>query len=78
MHLAFEPFTTPVPHSVRLQRLVDAGAAAAVCIDPKDGRRVEYHNAGDWTVPEEAEAPLAVCDDIARARSVVAQDCRCG
>ena len=58
MHLAFEPFTTPVPHSVRLQRLVDAGAAAAVCIDPKDGRRVEYHNAGDWTVPEEAEAPL--------------------
>ena len=35
MHLAFEPFTTPEPHSVRLQRLADAGAAAAVCIDPR-------------------------------------------
>ncbi len=58
MHLALEPFTPPEPLDVRLEKLADAGASAVVCIDPKDGRRVEYHNAGDWRVPESAEAPL--------------------
>ncbi len=58
MHLAFAPFTRPEPHAIRLQKLADAGAAAVVCIDPKDGRRVEYHNAGDWCVPEKAEVSL--------------------
>ena len=58
MHLAFEPFTEPQPLDIRLDRLAQAGASAVVCIDPKDGRRVEYHNAGDWRVPETAEAPL--------------------
>ncbi len=58
MRIAYEPFTTPVPLADRLEALAAAGAVAAVCIDPKDGRRVEYHNAGDWRTPEKAEAPL--------------------
>ena len=29
-----------------------------VAIDPKDGRRVEYHNGGDWREPETAELPI--------------------
>ncbi|MBN60557.1 MAG: hypothetical protein CME20_04285 [Gemmatimonadetes bacterium] len=57
MHLALEPFTTPVPANIRLQRLADAGAVAIVAIDSKDGRRVEYHNGGDWREPETAEPP---------------------
>lgn len=59
MHLAFEPFTTPVPANVRLQALAAAGVVAVVAIDPKDGRRVEYHNGGDWREPETAELPFA-------------------
>jgi hypothetical protein len=58
MRIAYEPFTTPVPLAERLEQLAAAGAVAVVCIDPKDGRRVEYHNAGDWRTPEKAEAPL--------------------
>ena len=58
MHLAFEPFTTPSPPHVRLAALGDAGAVAVVAIDPKDGRRVEYHNGGDWCAPETAELPI--------------------
>ena len=57
MHLALEPFTAPVPANIRLQRLADAGVLAIVAIDPKDGRRVEYHNGGDWREPETAELP---------------------
>lgn len=58
MNIAYEPFTTPVPLYVRLQTLAAAGVAAVVCVDSKDGRRVEYHNAGDWRAPESAEAPV--------------------
>lgn len=58
MRIAYEPFTAPVPLAERLEQLAAAGAVAAICIDPKDGRRVEYHNAGDWRTPEKAEAPL--------------------
>ena len=58
MHLALEPFTTPSPPNVRLAALGDAGAVAVVAIDPKDGRRVEYHNGGDWREPETAELPI--------------------
>ena len=58
MHLALEPFTTPSPPNVRLAALCDAGAVAVVAIDPKDGRRVEYHNGGDWREPETAELPI--------------------
>ena len=58
MNLALEPFTTPVPANIRLQALADAGVAAVVAVDPKDGRRVEYHNGGDWREPETAELPF--------------------
>ena len=58
MHLALEPFTSPSPPNVRLEALCDAGAVALVAIDPKDGRRVEYHNGGDWREPETAELPI--------------------
>jgi len=58
MRIAYEPFSTPTPLAQRLEALAAAGAAAAVCIDPKDGRRVEYHNAGDWRMYEKAEAPF--------------------
>jgi hypothetical protein len=58
MNIAYEPFTTPVPLYMRLQALAAAGVAAVVCVDSKDGRRVEYHNAGDWRAPESAEAPV--------------------
>ena len=58
MHLALEPFTAPSPPNVRLAALCDAGAIALVAIDPKDGRRVEYHNGGDWREPETAELPI--------------------
>ena len=58
MHLALEPFTAPSPPNVRLAALCDAGAIAVVAIDPKDGRRVEYHNGGDWREPETAELPI--------------------
>lgn len=58
MHLAMEPFTTPVPANIRLEALAEAGVVAVVAIDPKDGRRVEYHNGGDWREPETAELPF--------------------
>lgn len=58
MRIAYEPFTTPIPLAQRLDSLAAAGAVAAVCIDAKDGRRVEYHNAGDWRMYEKAEAPF--------------------
>ncbi len=51
MRLAQEPFTAPIPHAVRLQALADAGAAAAIVVDRKEGGRVEYHNVGDWREP---------------------------
>ena len=58
MHLALEPFTPPSPPNVRLEALAEAGVVAVVAIDPKDGRRVEYHNGGDWREPETAEVPF--------------------
>jgi len=58
MALAFEPFTAPIPHPQRLQSLAGAGAAAAVVIDKKDGRRAEYHSASDWRDPDLNEHPL--------------------
>ena len=58
MRLAQEPFTTPVPHAYRLQALADAGAAAAIVVDRKEGGRVEYHNVGDWSKPGIQEHPL--------------------
>ena len=56
--LGFEPFTTPLPHSQRLQWLAAEGAAAAVAIDNKSGRRMEYHSASDWRDPGLREHPL--------------------
>ncbi len=58
MHMAFEPFTPPLPHAQRLQALAGRGAVAAVVIDPKDGRRMEYHSASDWRDPGLVEHPL--------------------
>lgn len=58
MALAFQPFTTPIPHPYRLQALADAGAAAAMVIERKDGRRMEYHSASDWRDPGMNEHPL--------------------
>ena len=52
MSLAFEPFTTPIPHAYRLISLAEAGAAAAVVEEKKSGRRMEYHSASDWRDPE--------------------------
>ena len=58
MALVFEPFTPPVPHPIRLQWLAEAGAAAAVVIEKKTGRRMEYHSASDWRDPGLNEHPL--------------------
>jgi len=58
MHLAFEPFTTPIHHATRLQALARAGAVAAILIEKKDGRRMEYHSASDWRDPGLSEHPL--------------------
>jgi hypothetical protein len=49
--LAFEPFSTPIPHAYRLISLAEAGAAAAVVEEKKSGRRMEYHSASDWRDP---------------------------
>lgn len=56
--LAFEPFTPPMPLSNRLKVLAETGAAAAIVVEKKDGRRMEYHNAGDWREPGLEEHPL--------------------
>jgi len=58
MALTFEPFTAPIPHAYRLQALAEAGAAAAVVVERKDGRRMEYHSASDWRDPGLNEHPL--------------------
>jgi hypothetical protein len=48
MNLTFEQFSAPEHHGQRLQTLADAGAVGAIVIDPKDGRRMEYHSGADW------------------------------
>ena len=58
MYLGFEPFTAPMPHAQRLQALAAAGAVAAMVIDKKDGRRMEYHSASDWRDADLNEHPL--------------------
>ncbi|MBV7327158.1 M28 family peptidase [Chloroflexi bacterium TSY] len=58
MTLGFEPFTPPIPHAERLNRLAERGAAAAVVVDRKEGGRVEYHNPGDWRESAIQEHPL--------------------
>ena len=58
MYVDYEPFSQPVPLSDRLFKLAQLGAVAIVCIDPKNGRRMEYRSAGDWRIPERAEAPV--------------------
>lgn len=56
--LGFEPFTPPSPLSERLTALAQAGAAAAVVVDRKDGGRKEYHSGGDWRLPGPDANPL--------------------
>jgi hypothetical protein len=58
MSLAYEPFTTPIPHAKRLTALAEKGASAAVVVEVKDGRRMEYHSASDWRNPDLNEHPL--------------------
>tara|TARA_B100000579_G_C22824862_1_gene852531 strand:+ start:695 stop:2068 length:1374 start_codon:yes stop_codon:yes gene_type:complete len=58
MYVSYEPFSEPIPLSERLYKLAQLGVVAVVCIDPKDGKRMEYRNAGDWRIPEDAEAPV--------------------
>ncbi len=58
MSLAFEPFTAPIPHAKRLTSLAENGAVAAVVVELKDGRRMEYHSASDWRNPDLNEHPL--------------------
>jgi hypothetical protein len=73
LKLGFEPFTEPVPLAYRLQAVAEAGAAAAIVIDRKDGGRVEYHNASDWRNPGLQEHPLPT---VAVARETGALLCR--
>ena len=58
MSLTFEPFTPPIPHANRLQLLAGVGAAAAIVVEKKDGRRMEYHSASDWRYRDLNEHPL--------------------
>jgi hypothetical protein len=58
MALAHEPFTEPIPHAVRLLWLAETGAVAAVAVETKPGRRMEYHSAGDWRDPDPGGQPL--------------------
>ncbi|MEZ4865722.1 MAG: M28 family metallopeptidase [Caldilineaceae bacterium] len=58
INLGLEPFTAPVPLPYRLQALAEAGAAAAVAVDRKEGGRKEYHSASDWRYPGLDEHPL--------------------
>lgn len=58
MYLAFEPFTAPVPHAQRLTWLAEVGAVAAIAIEKKSGRRMEYYSASDWRFPGLNEHPL--------------------
>lgn len=58
MNLSYEPFTTPIPHSTRLEAIAKLGAVAVVCVDPKTGRRAEYHNSWELRNIGIARPPL--------------------
>ena len=58
MAMAHAPFATPSPHAYRLRDLAEAGAAAAVLIDVKEGGRKEYHSVLDLAAPDFADPPL--------------------
>jgi hypothetical protein len=51
LDLAFEPFTPPEHIGKRLKALAGAGATAAIVIEKKSGRRMEYHSGADWRLP---------------------------
>ena len=77
MNLTFQPFTPPVPHAIRLQNLAEAGASVALVIDKKSGKRMEYHNLGDWREQPLEDHPLPSLttsrEDGARLRRLLAQ-----
>ncbi|MAG36657.1 MAG: hypothetical protein CL878_10520 [Dehalococcoidia bacterium] len=58
VNLAAEPFTEPKPLSDRLQDLRAGDAVAAVVVERKSGRRMEYHSATDWRTAGELDHPL--------------------
>jgi len=58
MSLAQSPFTKPIHLAHRLRLLAQGGAAAAVVVERKDGRRMEIHSASDWRDPGLQQQPL--------------------
>ncbi len=58
VNAALEPFTEPVTLPTRLKALAAAGAAAAMVVDAKTGRRVEYHSTNDFREGHGAGHPL--------------------
>ncbi|MBM3957475.1 MAG: M28 family peptidase, partial [Gemmatimonadetes bacterium] len=58
VNLTLEPFTDPQPLPARLKALAAAGAAAAVVVERKSGRRMEYHSANDFREGHAAGHPL--------------------
>lgn len=77
MNLGLEPFSPPEVLAYRLIALAEAGAAAAIVVDRKDGGRVEYHSAGDWRDPGPDEHPLPTVavtrEEGTRLRKLAAQ-----
>lgn len=60
MNLGSEQFTPPMPLADRLNALASKGAAAAVVVESKSGRRMEYHNGTDWRDVQPQALPLPV------------------
>jgi len=58
VNLGYEPFTPPRPLTERLVDLARLGASAAVVVEAKSGRRMEYHNGTDWRDRQPQELPL--------------------
>ncbi|MEE2659624.1 MAG: M28 family metallopeptidase [Candidatus Latescibacterota bacterium] len=78
MSLGFEPFTDPIPHAYRALELARAGASALVLVDPKDGKRCEYHSVHDLRDPDFPSPPLPAVtvsrEDGARLRRHAGED----
>ncbi|MDP6506271.1 MAG: M28 family peptidase, partial [Planctomycetota bacterium] len=58
VNLGQESFTPPKPLSDRLNALAERGAAAAIVVETKSGRRMEYHNGTDWRDDQPSTLPL--------------------
>ena len=58
VNLAYEPFTPPRPLPDRLRDLAHCGATAAMVVETKSGRRMEFHNGTDWRDEQPQQLPL--------------------